>query len=86
VHVILCAVRPLSLLASDGERDRDPHRLAGMGSAEGMRMKTQSSALKFTAILGIVLGALAFSGCHTMDGAGRDIEKAGEKIQDAADK
>ena len=23
-------------------------------------------------------------GCHTMEGAGKDIEKAGEEIQDAA--
>lgn len=49
-------------------------------------MKNQSTAFKFTAILGLILGTLAFAGCHTMDGAGKDIEKAGEKIQDAADK
>jgi predicted small secreted protein len=51
----------------------------------GTRMKTQS-AFKLTALLSLLLGALVFSGCHTMDGAGKDIEKAGEKIQDAADK
>jgi predicted small secreted protein len=48
-------------------------------------MKIQS-AFKLTALLSLLLGALVFSGCHTMDGAGKDIEKAGEKIQDAADK
>ena len=32
------------------------------------------------------LGLLALSGCNTMDGAGKDIENAGEKIQDAANK
>jgi predicted small secreted protein len=26
-----------------------------------------------------------FMGCNTMEGAGKDIEKAGEGIQDAAD-
>ena len=26
-----------------------------------------------------------FSGCNTMEGAGKDIERGGEKIQDAAD-
>jgi predicted small secreted protein len=26
------------------------------------------------------------AGCNTMNGAGKDIEKAGEKIQDAAKK
>jgi entericidin B len=36
----------------------------------------------------LLLGAcLAFcaSGCNTMDGAGKDIERAGEKIQEGAD-
>ena len=42
--------------------------------------------LKILSLLGLLLGALAVSGCHTMEGAGKDIEKAGEKIQDAADK
>ena len=32
----------------------------------------------------LVLGALAFSGCQSMDGAGKDIERAGEKIQENA--
>lgn len=26
------------------------------------------------------------AGCNTMEGAGKDIERGGEKIQDAADK
>lgn len=30
------------------------------------------------------LAALFFSGCNTVQGAGKDIEKAGDKIQDAA--
>jgi predicted small secreted protein len=30
------------------------------------------------------LFAVAGSGCNTMNGAGKDIEKAGNKIQDAA--
>ncbi len=45
-----------------------------------------------TAILRIVLAAaaLAFvlpqlSGCNTMHGAGKDIERAGEKIQEKTD-
>ena len=36
-------------------------------------------------LLTIFLGAqLALSGCRTMEGAGKDIERAGEKIQDNA--
>lgn len=30
----------------------------------------------------VLLGA---AGCNTMEGAGKDVEKAGDKIQDAAD-
>lgn len=40
---------------------------------------------KLTAmIIGVVL-AVAISGCETMKGAGKDIQKAGESIEKAAD-
>jgi predicted small secreted protein len=42
-------------------------------------MKTIISTL----ILGFCLG---FAGCNTIKGAGQDIQKAGEKIEDAAKK
>ncbi|HEU5079023.1 MAG TPA: entericidin A/B family lipoprotein [Opitutaceae bacterium] len=32
----------------------------------------------------MLLGLLAYSGCHTMEGAGKDIENGGEHLQDAA--
>lgn len=40
------------------------------------------------AIMTLMLAALAvvFTGCNTMEGAGRDVERTGEKIQDAVDK
>jgi predicted small secreted protein len=44
------------------------------------------SFFKFLSLLGLTLGAFLISACHTMNGAGKDIEKAGENIQDAADK
>lgn len=31
----------------------------------------------------IIVSVTAFTGCETTKGAGRDIERAGEKIQDA---
>lgn len=31
-----------------------------------------------------LLAALAFTGCNTTRGVGQDIERAGEKIQDAS--
>jgi predicted small secreted protein len=37
-----------------------------------------------SALLAVVLFA-ALSGCHTLQGMGKDIEEGGEAIQDAAD-
>jgi entericidin B len=34
----------------------------------------------------VALTALVMVGCNTVDGAGRDIERGGEKVQDAADR
>lgn len=47
-------------------------------------MNNNTSRTKFSSLVILLLGALAFAGCHTMDGAGKDIEKAGEEIQDAS--
>lgn len=33
-----------------------------------------------------VIAALVLGGCNTVQGAGKDIQKAGEKIEDAAKK
>jgi predicted small secreted protein len=38
---------------------------------------------KFLALFAVI-GFLA--GCNTMEGAGRDVERAGEKIQDEANR
>lgn len=46
----------------------------------------KESLFKVTALITAFLGALVFSGCNTVDGAGKDIERAGEKIQNASDK
>jgi predicted small secreted protein len=34
----------------------------------------------------MIAAAFAVSGCNTMSGMGKDIERAGDKIEDAADK
>jgi predicted small secreted protein len=49
-------------------------------------MTIPSSLLRRSAAIILSLGALFLAGCNTMDGAGKDIEKAGEKIQDASEK
>lgn len=46
-------------------------------------MKTM---LKTVALLLLVsIGASSLTACHTVKGAGKDIERAGEEIQDASD-
>lgn len=44
-----------------------------------MLLTTRTFTLLSLALLSLGLGA-----CETMEGAGRDIEKAGESVQDAA--
>jgi predicted small secreted protein len=45
-------------------------------------MKT--NILKITSLCALLFSALAFSGCNTAEGVGQDMERAGEKVQDAA--
>ncbi|HJW44886.1 MAG TPA: entericidin A/B family lipoprotein [Lysobacter sp.] len=33
-----------------------------------------------------MFSAVTFTACNTIEGAGKDVEKAGEEVQDAADK
>jgi len=45
-------------------------------------MKNQSHFIKALVCAFLLLGA---AGCATIEGAGKDIETAGETVQDAAD-
>ena len=40
----------------------------------------------FRTIMAVVLLAFFATGCNTMSGAGKDIERGGEKIQGAAER
>ena len=42
--------------------------------------------MKRTAILMLVIWAVTLTGCETMKGLGKDMEKAGEAIQKKADR
>ena len=44
------------------------------------------SHFKIAAVLALILGGFVFSGCQTVKGAGKDIQKVGESIQKSADK
>ena len=46
-------------------------------------MKTNKLQILLLASLAALFAAIG-TGCNTMKGAGKDIEKAGDKIQDAA--
>ena len=48
---------------------------------EGICMNTKIS---LSALLALLVSAFALTGCNTMDGAGTDVERAGEKIQESA--
>jgi entericidin B len=39
---------------------------------------------KLIAIFGVVMFASSLAACNTFAGAGKDIERGGEKVQDAA--
>ena len=39
---------------------------------------------KFIAMIGLVAFAVGLSGCNTFRGMGKDVERGGEKVQDAA--
>lgn len=39
---------------------------------------------KFITIITVLIVALGSSACNTMRGFGRDVERGGEKVQDAA--
>ncbi len=40
--------------------------------------------LTFFTLMCLTVSGLGLSACETMEGAGRDIENAGESVQDAA--
>jgi entericidin B len=37
-------------------------------------------------LMAVLIAAVVLAGCNTLEGAGRDIERGGEKVQDAAGK
>ncbi len=41
--------------------------------------------IRFFTLLSLAVMSLGLAACETMEGAGRDIEHAGESVQDAAD-
>lgn len=46
-------------------------------------MKTLNRTLLAIAVLGFTLGSL--TGCNTVEGAGKDVKKAGEVIEETAE-
>jgi predicted small secreted protein len=51
-----------------------------------MKTIARNTLLPLVALVGFALGLMfMMTGCQTMKGAGKDIERAGEKIQENAD-
>ncbi|HEY8386791.1 MAG TPA: entericidin A/B family lipoprotein [Porticoccaceae bacterium] len=48
-------------------------------------LMTSANTRFLTFLAALVFGSLTLTGCNTVDGAGKDIERAGEEIQRAAD-
>ena len=46
----------------------------------------QEGVIMFRTLLALALVAFFAAGCNTMSGAGKDMERGGEKIQGAADR
>ncbi len=42
--------------------------------------------MKKLSLILAAIAALALAGCNTMQGIGKDVQKAGEKLEDAAKK
>lgn len=40
--------------------------------------------IKAMIVMLLAMASVAFTGCNTISGAGKDIERGGEKVQDAA--
>jgi entericidin B len=47
---------------------------------------TEKGEIMFRTIMGLLLLAAFTAGCNTMQGAGKDLERGGEKIQGAAER
>jgi predicted small secreted protein len=49
-------------------------------------LQHRSKAMKKLTLILATIAALAIAGCNTMAGVGKDVQKAGEKLEDAAKK
>jgi entericidin B len=49
------------------------------------RSLAMNTNLKRLLSLAVLLGSLSLTACNTVEGAGKDIEAAGEEIQEEAD-
>lgn len=47
---------------------------------------THQEMIVYIKLAALILYALTVTGCNTIEGAGKDIERGGEKLQDAAAK
>jgi predicted small secreted protein len=72
---------------TEDQRDETLTHVAGRAIATPrFTMKNKQNRTFVIAFVVCLSGLFAFTGCRTMDGLGQDVERAGESIQDAADR
>ena len=71
---------PLADHDSAREATRCPVAVTSMSYRRGDTMMTKILLL----LAALSLGSVALTGCNTVQGAGKDVEKAGQKVQDEA--
>jgi predicted small secreted protein len=55
-------------------------------AAVSIRIQTYKEIVMYLKLIAASLALAFFAGCNTMEGAGKDIQKGGEAIQNSADK
>ena len=81
----------LTIGSKSGYCSSDVMRTSARGLREGLSARSGADNLAETSmyntLLALMLGvSFVLSGCNTIEGAGKDIERGGEKIQNAAEK
>jgi predicted small secreted protein len=56
------------------------------GTADPWTIRQENVMRKWIMVIGLIISTLGLSACNTMHGFGQDVERGGEKVQNAADR
>tara|TARA_R100000306_G_C4353013_1_gene131155 strand:+ start:295 stop:492 length:198 start_codon:yes stop_codon:yes gene_type:complete len=57
----------------------------GLELTRSIKVQTQEAFMKYVVLSVFAVATLLLTGCNTIAGAGRDIEEAGDAIEDTAE-